>query len=470
MAFISGKQVRSNTLELAKIINQNSGYVLVGQGSEASVSAVSISGDITLTNAGVATIANSAVTNGKIANSTIGIAKLANGVVITSTTLSGAADTNIPSTLAIKTYVDDEISQISSVPAGSVQWSSLDAGLVITSSTLNGHSNETLVTSSAIKTYVDSQVSLAIQGLDVKDSVKLATTADEDLTDLSSAIDGVNIASGDRILFKNQTDATENGIYTVQVTGTTYSAVRATDADNSPGSEVTNGMFAAVTHGTANGGTAWILRVSGTVTLGATELTFVQFSGKQQLTAANSGGITTASNEIAISAANTTTDNTVENWSSTSSFVGFNGATDTPKKATLATLVSAFRDNTDTSGIYKVAGSNDLSLAVKGLSTDLATPNVTTNNFASTGITVVTDKTILGKVNVLVNGIAQRVSYGAQGSATYDCFFAAAGQSNQTAARSVNAIVNGDVLYWNGTVAGFQLDANDSIQLVYVDP
>ena len=468
MAFISGKQVRSNTLELAKLINQNSGYVLVGQGSGSAVSAVSISGDVTLTSAGAVTVSNSAITNDKIADSTIEIGKLASGVVNTSTTLSGSADTNIPSTLAIKTYVDTEIANINTIPDGSVNFDSLEAGLVITSSTLSGHSNTTLVTSSAIKTYVDSQVSLAIQGLDVKDSVKLATTSAENLSDVSDYIDNVAIAAGDRVLFKNQADATENGIYVIQVTGSTYSAVRSSDADNNPGSEITNGMFAAVTHGNTNGGTAWILKVSEAVTVGTTELTFVQFSGKQQLTAGNLGGITTSNNEIAITASNIASHGATIDASD--SLLGFTGLSASPKRVTLTQLVEAFRDNTDSSGIYKVTGADNASVAVKGLSTDLSTPNATSGNFSSTGIIVVTDKTILGKVNVLVNGIAQRVAYGAQGSATYDCFFAAYGESNQSAARAVNAIVNGDVLYWNGAVAGFELDTNDAIQLVYVDP
>jgi hypothetical protein len=471
MAFISGKQVRSNTVELAKLINQQSGYVIVGQGAGASVSAVEVTGDVTITNTGSTTISDSAVTNSKIADSTIGIGKLAAGVVVTSSTLSGAADTNIASTLAIKTYVDTEIAAITDVPDGSVTWNSLAAGLVVTSSTLSGNSSTTLVSSGAIKTYVDSQVSLAIQGLDVKDSVKLASTAAVDLTDITSAIDGVNIADGDRILFKNQADATENGIYDIQLTGSTFSAIRSVDADNTPGNEVTNGMFVAVTHGTANGGTAWILKVAGAVSLGTTDLDFVQFSGKQQLSAKSNGGISTASNEISIDPTNidSSSATTSGDWASTSTFIASSNASNL-KTLTLGTLVSVIRDNTDTSGLYQPVGSSALSISVKGLSTDLATPNATTGNFASTGITVVTDKKILGKVNVLVNGIAQRVSYGSQGSATYDCFFAASGQSNQSAARAVNAIDNGDVLYWNGTVAGFNLDTNDVIQLVYVDP
>ena len=98
----------------------------------------------------------------------------------------------------------------------------------------------------ANKAYVDS----ARTGLDVKASVKVATTAAINVaTDLEAGdvIDGYTLVAGDRVLVKNQVTASENGIYIASVSG---AASRATDADNN--AEVTPGMFTFVEQGTMN--------------------------------------------------------------------------------------------------------------------------------------------------------------------------------------------------------------------------
>ena len=66
-----------------------------------------------------------------------------------------------------------------------------------------------------------------------------------------------------------------------------------------------------------------------------------------------------------------------------------------------------------------------------------------------------------GMVNVIVNGIMQELG---QGVKTKDCYFSADGGST---ARAISAIAANDTLYWNGSVAGFQLDTNDKITLSY---
>ena len=98
----------------------------------------------------------------------------------------------------------------------------------------------------ATKGYVDA----ARSGLDVKDSVRVATTAAINISaDLQNGdvIDGVTLATGDRVLVKNQSSGAENGIYVVVATGV---ASRSTDADTS--AEVTSGMFTFVAEGTVN--------------------------------------------------------------------------------------------------------------------------------------------------------------------------------------------------------------------------
>jgi hypothetical protein len=126
-------------------------------------------------------------------------------------------------------------------------------------------------------------------GLDVKDSVRVATTANLTLSG-TQTIDGVSLSAGDRVLVKNQSTASQNGIYVVAagVWG------RASDADIS--AEVTAGMFTFVAEGTVNADSGWVLTTNDTITLGTTSLTFAQFSGAGQITAG--AGLTKNGNTI----------------------------------------------------------------------------------------------------------------------------------------------------------------------------
>ncbi len=142
----------------------------------------------------------------------------------------------------------------------------------------------------ATKGYVDA----ARSGLDVKQSVRAATTGPINISaDLENGdtIDGVTLATGDRVLVKNQSTGSENGIYVVVASG---AASRATDADTS--AEVTSGMFTFVSEGTTNADSGWVLTTNDTITLGTTALTFAQFSGAGQITAG--AGLTKTGNTI----------------------------------------------------------------------------------------------------------------------------------------------------------------------------
>lgn len=121
------------------------------------------------------------------------------------------------------------------------------------------------------KAYVDS----VVQGLDIKESVRLATTENIELSGLG-AIDGVGVNAGDRILVKNQTNAVENGIY-VAAEGAWE---RAIDAVNG---KVTPGMFTFVESGTKNHDSGFVLTTKEEVVVGTSELTFSQFSGMGQV-------------------------------------------------------------------------------------------------------------------------------------------------------------------------------------------
>jgi hypothetical protein len=124
------------------------------------------------------------------------------------------------------------------------------------------------------KSYVDALVN----GLDVKASVRVATTENSDLSGLDT-VDGVTLTAGDRVLVKDQTIASENGVY-VAAAGAWS---RAADCDAS--AEVTSGLFTFVAEGTINADSAWVLTTNDPITVGSTSLTFTQFSGAGQVTA-----------------------------------------------------------------------------------------------------------------------------------------------------------------------------------------
>lgn len=132
------------------------------------------------------------------------------------------------------------------------------------------------------KLYVDNLV----QGLDLKGSVRLASNGENvALTGATPLVlDATNAANGDRVLLKNQTDGKQNGIYTVAISGSTYTLTRATDADNksntnAASSEVTGGMFTFVEEGTQQADTGWVLSApNGLAVLGTDSLVFAQFS------------------------------------------------------------------------------------------------------------------------------------------------------------------------------------------------
>jgi len=151
----------------------------------------------------------------------------------------------------------------------------------------------------ANKTYVD-QVA---QGLDTKPSCKLATTGNLSAT-YSNGTAGVgatltnsgtqgtltldNTAANlnDRILVKDQTDATQNGIYTVTNVGgasTNWVLTRATPEDQP--SELTGGSFVFVEEGTLNQNNGYTFTHTGAPTFGTTDLDVAQFSGAGQITA-----------------------------------------------------------------------------------------------------------------------------------------------------------------------------------------
>ena len=150
----------------------------------------------------------------------------------------------------------------------------------------------------ANKAYVD-QVA---QGLDTKPSCRLGTTANlaanynngtsgvgATLTATSNGaltLDGTTPSVNDRILVKDQTDASHNGIYKVTTVGdgsTAFVLTRATPEDQP--AELTGGAFVFVEEGSANANNGYVFTHTGSPTFGTTDLDVAQFSGAGQITA-----------------------------------------------------------------------------------------------------------------------------------------------------------------------------------------
>jgi phage-related tail fiber protein len=119
----------------------------------------------------------------------------------------------------------------------------------------------------ATRAYVDSEILAAVNKLDAKQSVRVATTGNIVLSGLQT-LDGVLQVAGDRTLVKNQTAAKDNGIY-IAASG---AWVRAADADASL--EVTPSLTVVVEQGTTQADTLWQLVTDGPIVLGTTALTF----------------------------------------------------------------------------------------------------------------------------------------------------------------------------------------------------
>jgi len=297
------------------IQDQTGGAITAGEGIDVAyddtAGTTTITGeDATVTNKGIAsfatadfsvtsgavTIKTGGVTNGQLAGS-IANAKLANdGITI------GDSDTSLGGTITALTGLTQAVvdnltidgnSVTSTNTNGAINLTPNGTGTVVVPSDYTGRagfSSQSL----APKAYVDS----VANGLDVKASVRVATTANlaasynngaGTLTASSNgaiSVDGVTLVVNDRVLVKNQSTAAQNGFYKVTTTGSGSAAfvlTRTPDADAA--SELTSGAFTFTEEGTANADNGYVLSTNGAITLGTTAINFEQFSGAGQISA-----------------------------------------------------------------------------------------------------------------------------------------------------------------------------------------
>lgn len=138
----------------------------------------------------------------------------------------------------------------------------------------------------ATKQYVDGKIS----GLTWKDSVRAATTANITLSG-TQTIDGISLSADQRILVKNQTDATENGIYVV-ASGSWSRASDMNEGAEFPSSAV------FVREGTVNADLGYVCTNDAEPTLGTTNINFTQFNGAANITAGD--GLAKTGNELSV--------------------------------------------------------------------------------------------------------------------------------------------------------------------------
>jgi hypothetical protein len=503
MAQIRGKQLKVNDVSLDRLVTGDAGQFVVAATVTGNFTAVSMSGDITLDHTGAASINDSAVDTAALAAGAVTFDRLSASAVATTIT---ASTLTVPRTDAVKSYVD--------------------------------------AAQAAAQSYADS----VAQGLDVKQSVRLATT-DGDLTGLlyssgvlsesvpaqaTLTVDQVSLALGDRVLVKNQINASENGIYEVTQVGdgssVAWELTRAADFDSAD--NISAGAFCFVEEGTANADAGFVLSTDEAITLDTTSLDFTQFSGAGQVTAGN--GLSKTGNTLDVNVDNSTIEISVDQLrlkdagitaaklSATVAGTGIAGGAGDALSLDLSELPSAsvnvaedliaivdlsagsISATQSISGLMTAVAADGLAASAGELSIDLADasglelssgklkakaysassaflPSVavtdsgliaavaqvertlsaaTTGNAQTTGVSIAKDVAADSGVMVFVNGVAAHLS----GDKLADCYFSS---DSGATAKTLTSIAKDDVLYWNGTIAGFDLETTDLITVTY---
>ncbi len=223
----------------------------------------------------------------------------------------------------------------------------------------------------ATKGYVDS----ARQGLDVKASVRVATTAAINLsTDLEAGdvIDGVTLVAGDRVLVKNQGTASENGIYVAVASG---AASRSSDANGTADTgELTSGTFTFVEAGTVNFDSGFVVSTDGTITVGTTGITWTQFSGAGSFEAGD--GLSKSGTQVNVNVTSNRTAITADAIDISANYVGQASIT------TLGTITTGVWNGTDVAVADGGSGASDAAGARTNLGIKTTAGAVTTTTSA----------------------------------------------------------------------------------------
>jgi len=324
----------------------------------------------------------------------------------------------------------------------------------------------------ATKAYVDNTTA----GLNFHAAVHAATTANLDATYNNGTsgvgatltanangaliVDGHTLSSSERVLVKNQTAGLQNGIYVVTTTGdesNPWVLTRATDADNSPSGEVAYGDFTFVQQGSTNAGFGFIINTTGTITIGTTAISYVQFNAGQVVVAGN--GLTeTTPGTLAINTAVTVDLNTAQtltNKTITGTFTGnltgnadtvTNGVVTTGSYADPAWITSLSKSkvglgNVENTALSTWAGSTNL--------TTLGT--ITTGTWTGTAIAVANGGTGATDAGAARTNLGLAIGTDVQ---AYNSTLAAVAGGTYTGDDSIATVGTITAGTWNGTAIG----------------
>jgi hypothetical protein len=250
-------------------------------------------------------------------------------------------------------------------------------------------------TDAATKNYVDAVKT----GLDPKDSVRVATTSaltatysngssgvgatlTNSGTQAAITIDSIVLSVGERILVKDQASALQNGIYTVTTAGTAstnWVLTRSIDADQNP--EVTPGAFTFVEEGTVNANNGFVCTATGTITIGTSNIPWVQFSGAGQVIAGD--GLTKSGNTLNVVGTANRISISADAVDIASTYVGQTSIT------TLGTIGTGTWQGTVVAGQYGGTGVNNSGKTIT-LGGNLTTSGAFTTTLTATANTTVT--------------------------------------------------------------------------------
>lgn len=147
------------------------------------------------------------------------------------------------------------------------------ANVALNSKKITGLANPTATGDAATYDFVISQTQSSAAGIASKPPVRAVATANVASLTGAQTVDGVSLIAGDRVLLTAQTTTTANGVYNVSAGAWT----RTTIEGAAPG-ELEGGALWLVTEGTTNTGTQWRQATTGTITVGTTPISVVQFS------------------------------------------------------------------------------------------------------------------------------------------------------------------------------------------------
>lgn len=159
------------------------------------------------------------------------------------------------------------------------------SGSVITAAQVTGLASPTLGSDAANKTYVDA----AAAGLVIK-TPAVAGTSGGNITLSGGApntLDGITLHANDRVLVKDQTTNTQNGIYFVQTLGSGSNGTWARTTDADTGAELVTGSYVFIAGGTVNANAAYTMTTTGTITIGTSPIVWNLFSQVTQIQASN---------------------------------------------------------------------------------------------------------------------------------------------------------------------------------------